>query len=107
VNNLQGQAPGLEGTTRAFSLLLSTGKRGEVRLFLRKSRVGIGCSVCTRSENALAVWSIALAVPLSGAVLVLKLIPQEGKLCGRVTAKGTRPGLLLANIPYVLTLERV
>ena len=38
--------------------------------------------------------------------LVLKLVPHEGKLCGRVTARGTRPGLLLANLPYVLTLER-
>src|SRR5271168_3323222 len=42
-------------SSRAFSLLLCTGECGEVRLFLRKSRVGIGCSVCTRSENALAV----------------------------------------------------
>lgn len=40
-------------------------------------------------------------------ILVLKLISHEGKLCGRVTARGTRPGLLLANLPYVLTLERV
>jgi hypothetical protein len=39
---------------RAFSLLLCTGKRREVRLFLRKSHVGSGCSVCTRSENAIA-----------------------------------------------------
>ena len=38
--------------------------------------------------------------------LVLKLVPHAGKLCGRVTARGTRPGLLLANLPYVLTLER-
>jgi hypothetical protein len=40
--------------SRVFSLLLCTGKRREVRLFLRKSHVGSGCSVCTRSENALA-----------------------------------------------------
>ena len=39
---------------RAFSLLLCTVKRREVRLFLRKSHVGSGCSVYTRSENALA-----------------------------------------------------
>ncbi len=38
--------------------------------------------------------------------LVLKLISSGGKLVGRVTARGTRPGLLLANIPYVLMLER-
>lgn len=38
--------------------------------------------------------------------LVLKLIASGGKLVGRVTARGTRPGLLLANIPYVLMLER-
>ena len=39
---------------RAFSLLLCTVKPREVRLFLRKSHVGSGCSVYTRSENALA-----------------------------------------------------
>ena len=43
----------LVGAPRAFSLLLCTGKRREVWLFLRKSHVGSGCSVCTRSENAL------------------------------------------------------
>src|SRR5271156_4124680 len=41
------------GATNAFSLLLCTGKGGEVRLFLRKSRVEGGCPVCTRSENAI------------------------------------------------------
>lgn len=39
--------------------------------------------------------------------LVIKLIPQEGKLVGRIIARGTRPGLVLANLPYVLTLNRV
>jgi hypothetical protein len=39
---------------RAFLLLLCTGKCREVRLFLGKSRAGIGHSVYTRSENALA-----------------------------------------------------
>ena len=48
---------------RAFSLLLCTGECGEVRLFLRKSRVGIGCSVCTRSENALAARLSARDMP--------------------------------------------
>lgn len=38
--------------------------------------------------------------------LVLKLVPHEGRLVGRVTAQGARPGMLLANIPYVVTLER-
>ena len=38
--------------------------------------------------------------------LTLKLVASGGKLLGRVTAFGTRPGLLLANVPYVLTLER-
>jgi CubicO group peptidase (beta-lactamase class C family) len=38
--------------------------------------------------------------------LALKLIPHQDRLIGRVTARGTRPGVLLANIPYVLTLER-
>ena len=37
---------------RAFSLLRCTGKSGEVRLFLRKSRNGSSCSVNTRSEIA-------------------------------------------------------
>jgi hypothetical protein len=37
---------------KAFSLLLCTVKRREVRLFLGKSHVGSGRSVCTRSENA-------------------------------------------------------
>jgi hypothetical protein len=39
--------------------------------------------------------------------LVLKLIPQDGKLGGRVIARGVKPGLVLANLPYVLTLDRV
>jgi hypothetical protein len=38
---------------KAFSLLPCTGKSGEVRLFLRKSRAEIGCPVYTRSENAI------------------------------------------------------
>jgi CubicO group peptidase (beta-lactamase class C family) len=36
--------------------------------------------------------------------LVVKLIPQDGKLVGRVTARGVKPGLVLANLPYVLSL---
>jgi CubicO group peptidase (beta-lactamase class C family) len=39
--------------------------------------------------------------------LRIKLIPQDGKLVGRVMAQGEKPGLLLANLPYVLTLKRV
>jgi hypothetical protein len=39
--------------------------------------------------------------------LVIKLLPQDGKLVGRVTAGGVRPGLVLANLPYVLTLDKV
>jgi len=39
--------------------------------------------------------------------LVVKIIPQNGKLVGRVIARGVRPGLVLANLPYVLTLDRV
>lgn len=39
--------------------------------------------------------------------LVVKLIPQDGKLVGRVTARGVRPGLLLANLPYVLNLDKM
>ncbi len=39
--------------------------------------------------------------------LALKLVPRDGGLTGRVIAEGTRPGLLLANIPYVLSLSRV
>jgi hypothetical protein len=39
--------------------------------------------------------------------LVVKLIPQDGKLVGRVTAQGVKPGLVLANVPYVLTLDKV
>ena len=40
------------GHPGAFSLLLCIGECSEVRLFLRKSRAGIGCFVYTRSENA-------------------------------------------------------
>jgi CubicO group peptidase (beta-lactamase class C family) len=39
--------------------------------------------------------------------LVVKLIPQDGKLAGRVFARGTKPGLVVANLPFVLTLDRV
>jgi CubicO group peptidase (beta-lactamase class C family) len=39
--------------------------------------------------------------------LEVKLIPQDGKLVGRVIARGIKPGLVLANLPYVLTLNRV
>jgi CubicO group peptidase (beta-lactamase class C family) len=39
--------------------------------------------------------------------LVLKLVPQEGKLVGRIIAQGIKPGLVLANLPYVVTLSRV
>ena len=39
--------------------------------------------------------------------LVVKLIPQDGKLVGRVTARGVKPGMVLANLPYVLSLEKV
>ena len=38
--------------------------------------------------------------------LELKLVPHDGRLTGRVIAEGTRPGLLVANIPYVLSLRR-
>jgi CubicO group peptidase (beta-lactamase class C family) len=38
--------------------------------------------------------------------LSIKLVPQNGKLVGRVNAYGTRPGLVAANLPYALTLER-
>jgi CubicO group peptidase (beta-lactamase class C family) len=46
------------------------------------------------------------ALAFGKRTLGLKLIPHEGKLIGRVTARGNRPGLLTADIPYVLTLER-
>ncbi|NYF90920.1 serine hydrolase domain-containing protein [Tunturiibacter empetritectus] len=39
--------------------------------------------------------------------LVVKLIPQDGKLVGRVMARGEKTGLVFANLPYVLTLDRV
>jgi CubicO group peptidase (beta-lactamase class C family) len=38
--------------------------------------------------------------------LGVNLIPQDGKLVGRVSARGVKPGLLVANLPYVLTLDR-
>jgi len=38
--------------------------------------------------------------------LVVKLIPQDGKLVGRVFARGVKPGLVLANLPYVLSLDK-
>jgi hypothetical protein len=47
-----GKACKKKPLTRAFSLLLCTVRFSEVRLFLKKSRVGSGCSVYTRSENA-------------------------------------------------------
>lgn len=39
--------------------------------------------------------------------LVVKLVPQDGKLVDRVIARGAKPGLVLANLPYVLTLDKV
>ena len=39
--------------------------------------------------------------------LALKLIPKDGKLEGRVSARGVTPGMVDANLPYVLTLDRV
>ena len=39
--------------------------------------------------------------------LVIKLIPQDGKLVGRVVARGVKAGVGFANLPYVLTLERL
>ncbi len=39
--------------------------------------------------------------------LAVKLIPQEGKLAGRVLAQGIKPGLVAAILPYVLTLDKV
>src|ERR1700691_644720 len=41
-----------ESLSRALSLLLCAVESGEVRLFLRKSRVGSGRLVYTRSEHA-------------------------------------------------------
>jgi CubicO group peptidase (beta-lactamase class C family) len=38
--------------------------------------------------------------------LIIKLIPHDGKLIGRLTARGAKPGLVLANLPYVLTLDK-
>ena len=49
----------VRSVTRAFSLLRCTVKRREVRLFLRKSHLRSGCSVYTRSENALAQAPLA------------------------------------------------
>lgn len=56
---LPAPAFAVRSVTRAFSLLLCTVKRREVRLFLRNSHVGSGCSVYTRSENALAQAPLA------------------------------------------------
>jgi CubicO group peptidase (beta-lactamase class C family) len=39
--------------------------------------------------------------------LVIKLTPQDGRLVGRVLARGVKPGLVLANLPYVLTLDKL
>jgi len=39
--------------------------------------------------------------------LVVKLILEDGKLVGRMTTRGAKPGLVLANVPYVLTLDKV
>jgi hypothetical protein len=50
-------ATGIAGGTRAFSLLLCAVRFSEVRLFLRKSHVGSGGSVYTRSENAVDRFS--------------------------------------------------
>ena len=53
---LNGQASGEQAVLqlRAFSLLLCTVKRREVRLFLKKSRTSRRLTVQSRSENALS-----------------------------------------------------
>jgi hypothetical protein len=56
---------------RAFSLLLWTGQDSEVRLFLRKSRVGGGRSVSTRSENAVPWVRFILGPVKRGGVVRL------------------------------------
>jgi hypothetical protein len=57
-----------------------------VRLFLRKSRVGIGCSVCNRSENALANGDLLKVAEEAGFDLLLstdKNIRYQQNLTGR------------------------
>ena len=57
-------------STRAFSLLVDTGRICEVRLFLGKTRVPLPCLVSTGSENALMRVTGKLHFhdqPLSGA----------------------------------------
>src|ERR1700678_4554869 len=65
----------------AFSLLLCTFKLSEVRLFLRKSHVESICSVCTRSENALARQSRHYSSACSTLTAVGSIL---GKLTGLV-----------------------
>jgi hypothetical protein len=66
--------------TRAFSLLLCTGKCREVRLFLGKSRAGIGHSVYTRSENALAAKRLLLGDG-EGYAIFLAPLPHNFAEC--------------------------
>jgi hypothetical protein len=61
--------------TRAFSLLIYTVKFSEVRLFLRKSHVGSGCSVYTRSENAVVLR------PASRNRICRAKLGRPGQLC--------------------------
>jgi hypothetical protein len=66
-----------------------------------------------RSQGAGVVGMSTGLIESAGATgfgvreLVLKLIPQDRKLVGRVMAQGAKPGLVLANLPYVLTLDKV
>ena len=75
----------LEAALRAFSLLLCTVKRREVRLFLRKSHVGSGSSVYTRSENALGIdW---MRQELGRASFTVVSQESSGRLIGLAAAK--------------------
>src|SRR5271156_3951904 len=69
-----------------FHFLLCTGECGEVRLFLRKSRVGMGCSVCTRSENALDALPDLVVCAMPMVEIYNRRFgprPQSGKLLVR------------------------
>jgi hypothetical protein len=39
--------------------------------------------------------------------LMVKLILRDGKLLGRVSARGIKSGLGFANLPFVVTLDKV
>src|SRR5271155_1603759 len=100
---------------RAFSLLLCTGKRREVWLFLRKSHVGSGCSVCTRSETALTFAQAGWMGVVQGLALPFRGFSRSGStistamLVGATKQRAERFSFAMAVVltPAVVGLEAI